>query len=232
MNFKLSTGAGDNFSTVAAKAKEIAKDKNVTVEFDFNGVVCLVDKETNLDYLYRDYSNSWTMEWKTVGANCLKKYPADIKQELTKRKLAAEIESEKRRKQQQIEDDAEKKLVDDSLSGIELEIIPEKLEDYKAYVEKNSKDGYSRGVIDYQEAWAKLMQVEIAKGKTVKECAEETQKGLGYLGITGFMYGCAVNGLAHFWKHGEELRKWHNKEYGVSEDTKGVVNPAVLTINT
>lgn len=78
--------------------------------------------------------------------------------------------------------------------------------------------------------WAKLMQIEIAKGKTVKECADEAKKGLGYLGITGFQYGCVVSALAHYWIHGEELRKWHNKEYGVSEDKEGVVNPAILTI--
>jgi len=48
------------------------------------------------------------------------------------------------------------------------------------------------------------------------------------MGITGFMYGCAVNLLSQCWKHGEELRKWHNKEYGHEGD--GVVNPAVFTI--
>lgn len=49
-------------------------------------------------------------------------------------------------------------------------------------------------------------------------------------GITGFMYGCAVRELAHFWIHGDALRRWHNKEYGAPE-AKGVVNPAVLTIS-
>lgn len=42
------------------------------------------------------------------------------------------------------------------------------------------------------------------------------------------MYGCAVNILAQCWKYGEELRKWHNKEYNYNGN--GVVNPAVLTI--
>lgn len=47
-------------------------------------------------------------------------------------------------------------------------------------------------------------------------------------GITGFMYGCAVNILAHVWEHGEELRRWHNGEYDYDGD--GVVNPAILTV--
>ena len=48
-------------------------------------------------------------------------------------------------------------------------------------------------------------------------------------GITGFMYGCAVSILSQCWKYGEELRKWHNKEYNYEGD--GVVNPAVFTIS-
>ena len=96
-------------------------------------------------------------------------------------------------------------------------------------VEAN-QDPYGKGTMDYAEGWAKLMQIEIAKGKTVRECADETQKGLGFFGITGFMYGCAVSILSQTWKYGEELRKWHNKQYGVDENKKGVVNPAILTI--
>jgi hypothetical protein len=45
------------------------------------------------------------------------------------------------------------------------------------------------------------------------------------------MYGAAVSILANHWKHGEALRKWHNKEFGV-ENSEGVVNPAMFTINT
>ena len=48
-------------------------------------------------------------------------------------------------------------------------------------------------------------------------------------GITGFMYGCAVNVLSQVWKYGEELRVWHNKQYGHEGD--GIVNPAVLTVS-
>jgi len=47
--------------------------------------------------------------------------------------------------------------------------------------------------------------------------------------LTGFMYGCAVNILSQCWEYGEQLRKWHNKQYDY--DGNGVVNPAVLKIN-
>lgn len=234
MNYKLNTGAGDNFSTVAEAAKKVASHqdfKHPAVEFEFNGIVCLVDKNTDVSFLYRDYANAWTMEWKTVGPNCVKEYDKPTADELNRRNIIKENKAEEQRKEWEKQEKEERLECERRTKGIEIDIIPDKMDEYKQYVEKNSADGYSRGVIYYSEAWAKLMQVELSKGRTVKECAEETQKPLGYLGITGFMYGCAVNGLAHFWKHGEELRKWHNKEYGVSEDKEGVVNPALLTIS-
>ena len=96
-------------------------------------------------------------------------------------------------------------------------------------VEKNSHDPLGKGVVDYARRWAKYMQALIAEGKTVVEIAEQASYDADIEGITGFMYGCAVNALSQSWKYGEELRKWHNKDYGYDGD--GVVNPAVLTIN-
>ncbi len=65
--------AGEMFSEVARKAQEMAINHSHAegVKFDFNGVTCIVSKDTNLEWLYRDYTNSWTMEWKTVGSDCV-----------------------------------------------------------------------------------------------------------------------------------------------------------------
>lgn len=224
----LKTGAGDTFNEVAKEAKERA-ERHEVVEFEFNGVTCLVNSKTIIDYLWKHYCDAHIMEWKTVGPDCWE-YDPDTKIELHTRRLAQAKEEKKAREERDKKDNSAKLLVEQKTSGIELEIIPGKEDEYAKYVETNSKDGYSRGVIDYGEAWAKLMQIEITKGRSVKDVADEAQKGLGYLGITGFMYGCAVNALSHFWKYGEDLRKWHNKEYGHEGD--GVVNPAVLTIST
>ena len=107
--------------------------------------------------------------------------------------------------------------------------MPKDEEGKKAWdkmVEVNSKDPYGNGVVKYARRWAKYMQKLIAEGKTVIEIAEKASHDCDIEGITGFMYGCAVNALAQSWKYGEELRKWHNKDYGYEGD--GVVNPAVL----
>lgn len=227
----LNTSAGNTFDSVAKEAKSKTVFAEL-VQFEFNGVICLVNKDTNLERLYRDYSNSWTMGWKEVGPDCVETYSPEVQKEFDEKTAIRQEESRKREEEYRRKEEKERAEFEKKVSGIEIEIIPGKEKEYAEYVSKNSNDGYSRAVIDYGEGWAKIMQTEIAKGKSVKEVAEASQKGLGFLGITGFQYGCAVRGLAHFWKHGEELRKWHNKEYGVSEDKPGVVNPAILTIGT
>jgi hypothetical protein len=101
---------------------------------------------------------------------------------------------------------------------------------YAEYKAINS-DGYGGGVVRYGEAWAALMESEIASGATVADAAERTKHDADADGITGFMFGCAVQQLATFWKHGEALRVWHNAKHGAAADVAGVVNPAVLSIS-
>ena len=100
---------------------------------------------------------------------------------------------------------------------------------WKEYNDKN-KDAYGNATIRYAEKWANLMEKEIESGKKLIDIADKTSNEADTEGITGFMYGCAVGCLSSCWEYGEELRKWHNKQYGVDENQSGVVNPAILTI--
>ena len=93
----------------------------------------------------------------------------------------------------------------------------------------NSKDGYSNCVIDYTILWAQYMEYLMAKhDKKLSDVWDMSSHLADIYGITGFMYGCAVNMLSSFWKYGEELRVQHNAKYNHEGD--GVVNPAILTI--
>ena len=229
-NYKLETFGGDSFRAVAEKAREIAKKKKVIVEFEFNGVTCLVSNKTVVEWLNRDYCNAHIMEWKTVGHDCPMAYDHDTEIELRTRQLKQATQQKEEDKKQAMANQKEADAIKEETKEVKFEVIAGKEKEYKKYVEDNSKDGYSKAVVDYSDSWAKLMQVEISKGKTIVECTDETQEGLGYMGITGFQFGCVMQALSSYWKHGEELRKWHNKAYGVSEDEKGVVNPAIMTI--
>ena len=108
-----------------------------------------------------------------------------------------------------------------------MKIIEGKEADYQSWKDKNS-DPYGGACFTYAEQWADLMEAEIDKGAVLIDIAERTEREADTDGITGFMYGMAVNILSLCWIHGEELRQWHNKKY--NHEGKGVVNPAILTI--
>lgn len=105
-----------------------------------------------------------------------------------------------------------------------------KVKDHKLYKDWKAKnsDPYGACTFRYAEKWADLMEKEIQKGTNVKDMADRLSHEADTEGITGFMYGCAVSILSQCWEYGEELRKWHNKEYGY--EGEGTVNPAMITI--
>ena len=104
------------------------------------------------------------------------------------------------------------------------------------YKEKN-QDDYGKAIIDYAERWGNLMEEKFNKGYSLNEVAEATSNDADLDGITGFMYGAAVQTLANVWIHGEALRKWHNikiqmdKEGERANESGAVLNPALVTIN-
>lgn len=114
-----------------------------------------------------------------------------------------------------------------------MQIINGKEQEYRNWYSKNS-DPYGRASFTYAERWAELLENAIENStdepmKVIVDNADRLSNEADVEGITGFMYGCAVSILSQCWKYGEELRKWHNKEYNY--DGEGVVNPAVLTIS-
>jgi hypothetical protein len=113
-----------------------------------------------------------------------------------------------------------------------MKILNGKEQDYKEWYENQGAD-YGRACFRFAERWAELLEELINDSsensdKVIIENADKTSYKADTEGITGFMYGAAVNILSSCWEYGEALRKWHNKEYDYDGD--GVVNPAILTI--
>jgi hypothetical protein len=101
----------------------------------------------------------------------------------------------------------------------------------------NNQDGYGSAVYRYAERWADKMEDLKDQGKLVSEIADQTSHEADTEGITGFMYGAAVNILASTWEHGEDLRIWHNLDTQIGTEGEeankkpGVtLNPAILNI--
>lgn len=105
----------------------------------------------------------------------------------------------------------------------------------------NADSGYGLAVNVFAWQWMTLMQSEIEAGRSVRECAAETERKVldaDLFGITGFQYGCVVSLLAECWKHGDELRRWHNLKSQIGDEGEraneegGVLNPAIVTVET
>jgi len=92
--------------------------------------------------------------------------------------------------------------------------------------------GYGLAIIGYAEKWADLMEKKMSEGKELKDIWKKASHDADEDGITGFMYGMAVQILNDTWKHGEELRKLHNLDIQIGEANKsgGVLNPAMMRI--
>ena len=102
----------------------------------------------------------------------------------------------------------------------------------------NNHDPYGARIVSYAVEWGRLMQVRMSEGETLVECADAASKDCDYDGITGFMYGAAVQVLSGCWKHGEALRRWHNGETQIGDEGDkantegGVLNPAIMSIGS
>lgn len=116
-----------------------------------------------------------------------------------------------------------------------MEILDSKIEEYKAGLANNT-DTYGAEIYRYAESWADLMEAQMKEGKLLSDIAEATSREADTSGITGFMYGAAVAVLSAFWRHGEDLRKWHNLDCQIGDEgekaneTGGVLNPALLSV--
>ena len=215
------------YGEIAKEAQLLSIVKGIEVEFEFNGTNNVVNSETDLELLWRDMQNSHTTGWKEVGPNCVTEYSEVVKSEIAEKTRLREIKQEEQRKEWKRKEDAEREAYLKAVEGLEFEYSDKELWDKGI---ANNQDAYGGCVYEYAKSWGLLMQSRINKGESLKDIAGETSFQLGFYGITGFMYGAAVSVLSSTWKYGEELRKWHNKEY--KHEGEGVVNPALLTIKT
>jgi hypothetical protein len=213
----------------------LAKKGNFTAKQELNGVTVLVNGDSNADLIFRDQqrAQSGYVEGE-VGP-----YPNPV---LTDEDKAsdARVEAENERKRQKRQAEYEKKArahrekVEAKLANAPaIELTDEA--GWQKFKDVNT-DGYGGAVVTYAERWARLMQVEMANGKNLEDVADAASHEADLEGITDFMYGCAVSTLAACWKHGEQLRHWHNFKTQIghegekANESGGVLNPALLSL--
>jgi hypothetical protein len=208
-----------------------AAAQRAVVKTEFNEVAVRVRADSIPDLIYRDWSRAMSGYIdKTVGP-----YP-NAKLTAAEKANDARIkkENEQRRQEADAKYAAEAKVKSDATTARLAVAPPMELVDEAAW--QSSKDAntdpYGSGIIRYAEAWARLMQAEIANGAALEDIADDTSHVADVEGVTGFMHGAAVALLAECWVHGDRLRQWHNRKWGVGKDREGTVNPAIWTIGS
>lgn len=163
---ELETFTGDSFQSVTLKAKEVLNaSDNVFVQFNFNGVKCVVTSETNPEWLYRDYQNSLSYKLPEIATGTEPEYSDEIQAKLEIAKLEREKRQKAAEKKYKAEETKKLKAFNKKVEGIEIELFNRIA--WKMWAEKN-QDGYGQGILKYAENWAKLMQVELASGKIIE----------------------------------------------------------------
>lgn len=227
--------AGSNITYTIAEAITLSAKEKRTISFEFNSVIVSVRSDSNPELIYRDWSRSLSgYIGKNVGPN-----PKPV---LTDEERASDtrIEAEKERKRQKLQAEYDKKA-NDHREKVEAKLANApaiELADEAGWQKSKevNSEGYGGAVMTYSERWARLMQVEMVNGKKLSDVADATSSEADLEGISGAMYGFAVSTLASFWKHGEELRRWHNiktqlgNEGENANESGGVLNPAFLSI--
>ncbi len=90
---------------------------------------------------------------------------------------------------------------------------------------ENNTDSYGKCCVDV----ARDVMTELDKGEKF-DCHKIICKSKHADGITGFMSGCIASMVSECHIRGNEFRKQWNGDHGVKEETDGVVNPAIMTI--
>lgn len=207
--------AVNHISRAAEEMVTLAKDNDCAVVSKFNDIPVRATPSSTPDQVVAAFS-----------AECERQRQAWI----------ISPEYKKQQEELRLKDEQKQKAFTAAIAASPAEISLSDAEFLKKQVEVNS-DPYSACTVQYAIDWGRIMEGMMAKGMTIEQCADEaSQIADGPHGITGFMYGCAVSILSKCWKHGEELRRWHNLKTQIRDEGEkanasgGILNPAMLSI--
>ncbi len=210
-----------NFKSELFRAFGCDKEaKLIQIKFKFNeGKVIVTKENADKDKIL----DEWKAECNRIREKQRIEFEEYRKTPEYRAKRAKELKSEARKAKV-----AQKVLEIDESTELEFK-DDEARQEWQEIVNINSNKEYGECVVTYARRWAKFMQYLMNNhDKRVTEVASNASFASDIDGITGFMYGVAVGILSDYWKYGEELRKWHNKQYGVDETENGVVTPALI----
>ncbi len=151
--------------------------------------------------------------------------------EIADKELEEERKYEERRKEQERKDQERIIKFQTEEAAVLIEktlpyIIESERENFKQMVANNNYNMYGILIVKMTSE----LLIAIGQGmefeEAIKTIAEEKY------GTSGFAMGVAANAISSCSPRGEEFRKYWNRLHGISDEEKGVVNPAILTIKS
>lgn len=206
--------AGYTIQSACKDAVENAKREGCNVEFEFNEQTITASPDSDPDVLSKSFMDE-----------CERRHAAYIASPAYKQ------QQEEYALRQRERETALAAMLVDSPAHMTLRDP----DGWKKSCDAN-QDAYGGAVITYAERWARLMEGRMKKGEKLASIADQCSHLADSEGITGFMYGCAVNILSHVWIHGEALRLWHNLNTQIgtegerANESGAVLNPATLIV--
>jgi len=214
-NLVIVTHAGEHFSTVADRAKEyflrLFNAKKTPVQFDFNGITCVVTDKTNVKHLYRDYGNAWALGHKIVGPNCEPEISdADAEkirlyQEESSRKQAESLRKSRERDAQLLAE------AEAFVAGIEFDWKEGDHAEVAEFMDASPQDQWVNHVRKTGILWGRILQKHVANGEEItKKLIDDTVPH--YMDLSGSMVWACLQFLANEWKQGNIILELYEKK--------------------
>jgi len=223
---------GADAADVIAEAIELSANRGYAVTFTANGVTVNVLPDSDPTLVYRD--------WWRAFRGCIEPnvgpHPSPTltdEEKANDNRIMAENE---RKQEERLKGRRQASRAKWEALRVKLaEAPPIEVRDREAWQRFSNLAAQSDEemvILDVAECWARLMQLEISRGRKIEEVAEDTLCAADPRGITGCMRAAVVSILAQCWVHGEDLRQWHNQRVKLrgdpAERIDGVLNPATL----
>lgn len=178
--------AGSHIISSCKKAVEVARQRNETVMFSFNGAVVEARPEDTPETVFE----AWDAEMERL------------------RRVYLESDEYKKAQKRQAKRDAEIAARAATYPDYPtFDVINTEL--YNEVVERN-KDSIGRSIVQYAHRWAWKMEQEMAAGKSLSRIARRASHHADIDGQSGLSHGLARNFLIYTWKHGDALKRIKN----------------------
>ncbi len=200
----LEVRAGEHFDSALEKAIKMSGKYSFAVRFDFNGVKVTVYRDSDPDLIKRDWSRARSGYIKRVGP-----YPKPV---LTEEELASDAvikaENDCRYEEAQARYREKERI---KREAVEARMVNAPEMEFRNWIlwrslKNANKDWYGGGIMIYAERWSRLMQLEMAQGKDLKDVAGATSYEADLEGMSGASQSMAASALVNCWKYGEQLR--------------------------